>query len=147
MRATIILCDFAQVSEGKLTVVGAGWHTLNGPAPMGIGAIFEIAWVETNTPHRFRFDIVDQDDQAVMVPTPQGLQPTMVEGALEVGRPPGSLHGTTFVNAFAFNTAPIPFQHPGRYRWRLFIDEEANDEWQRAFTVADAAVIPMNGPT
>lgn len=128
-------------------MVGAGWETLNGPGPMGIGVIFEVSWNETNIPSRLKIDLVDQDGHPVVVPTPAGPQPVLVEAGFEVGRPPGSLHGASFVGTFAFNTAPIPFQHSGRYRWRLFVNEEANDEWQRAFTVADDAVIPLEGLT
>ncbi len=145
MRATLILCDFAQATAGKLTMVGAGWETLNVPGPMGIGVIFEVDWNETNVPHRLMIDLVDQDGQAVAVPTPGGLEPVRVEAAFEVGRPPGMIHGASSVGTFGFNTGPIPFQAPGRYRWRLFVNKDSKEEWQRAFTVAAGAVFPVEG--
>jgi len=54
MRVTMLLADFAQVSDGKLTVVGGGW-SLTGPEPVPFGIailiraldlfkIFDMVW-------------------------------------------------------------------------------------------------------
>ena len=49
MRVTMLLADFAQVSDGKLTVVGGGW-SLTGPeaVPFGI-AILILLWQTIGT--------------------------------------------------------------------------------------------------
>ncbi len=58
----VLLGDFAQASNGKLTVIGAGWNIWNTPKypnvlPFGLGIGFLAPWQETNRKHRFTFRI------------------------------------------------------------------------------------------
>ena len=58
----VLLGDFAQASNGKLTVVGAGWNIWNTPKypnvlPFGLGIGFLVPWQETNRKHKFTFRI------------------------------------------------------------------------------------------
>ncbi len=58
----VLLGDFAQASNGKLTVVGAGWNIWNTPRypnvlPFGLGIGFLVPWQETNRKHKFTFRI------------------------------------------------------------------------------------------
>lgn len=74
---------------------------------------------------------------AVEFQTPVGPQPLTLEMDLEVGRPPGHARGSTIDYSQAFNMAPGLPLAPGRYEWRLVIDEERRDEWRAAFTVRE----------
>ncbi|MCI0890051.1 MAG: hypothetical protein J4O04_04520 [Chloroflexi bacterium] len=86
----VLLGDFAQASNGKLTVVGAGWNIWNTPKypndlPFGLGIGFLVPWNETNRKHKFTFKIAASEGD------------TLVEGGgeFEIGRktgiPPGMI--------------------------------------------------------
>ena len=64
MRATLLLADYARVSDGKLDVIGGGWSIINATGPFGcfVAALFQIPWDQTNTKQKFRFDLLDADD-------------------------------------------------------------------------------------
>ena len=64
-----LLADFAQVADGKLTVVGGGW-SLTGPepTPFGIAILVHVPWDQANRRHTLRLELVDADGQPVMFP-------------------------------------------------------------------------------
>jgi hypothetical protein len=132
----MLLADFVQAAEGKLNVIGAGW-TLTGPppSPSGIGLIFDVPWDRANEQIRFRLELLDQDGNEVIVPTPDGEQPLFIEGAFEVGRPPGIKRGTPITFPVAINLGPQPLTAGSRYEWRLTVDGESDEDWRLAFGV------------
>jgi len=68
----MLLADSAQVSEGKLFVLGGGWSRIGpGPTPSAVAIIIEVPWDQTNVTHRWRLELVDSDGRPVMwTPTP-----------------------------------------------------------------------------
>ena len=52
VKVTMLLADFAQVADGKLTVVGGGW-SLTGPepTPFGIAILVHVPWDQANRRH------------------------------------------------------------------------------------------------
>src|SRR4051794_19704342 len=95
MKVTLLLADHAQVAEGKLNLLGGGWNiTGPDPTPFAIALLIDVPWDRTNEDHRFLLELVDQDGQPVLVETPEGEKPLVVEGGFEVGRPPGLKRGT-----------------------------------------------------
>lgn len=135
MKVTLLLADFAQVAEGKLTVVGAGWSAIGpAPSPFAIAMIFEVPWDRTNEHHRFRLELVDLDGNPVMVDTPRGDEPLFIEGGFEVGRPPGIKRGTPINFPAALNMGPQPLPPGGRYEWRLTVNDESDEDWRLSFT-------------
>jgi hypothetical protein len=49
MRVTMLLCDFAQVAEGKLNIIGAGWSQTNAQTSVSAVAIkVDVPWDLTN---------------------------------------------------------------------------------------------------
>lgn len=63
----LILADFAQVADGKLTVVGAGWDKIGPkPSPSGIGLLLKVPWEETNQRHKVDLSLVDSDGGPVL---------------------------------------------------------------------------------
>ena len=136
MKATLLLADYAVVSDGKLTIVGGGWSQ-TGPeaAPFGIGLLIQVPWDQSNTRHTFQVELLDADGEAVVLETDEeGDQPVAFGGDFEVGRPPGLKPGTPLDFPVAMNSTPLPLE-AGRYEWRLTIDGESRQDWTLAFTV------------
>src|SRR4029079_14379996 len=69
VKVTMHLADFAQVSDGKLTVVGGGW-SLTAPkmTPFGIAILVQVPWDQPTRRHTLRLELVDADGQAVTLP-------------------------------------------------------------------------------
>ena len=102
-----MLCDYAQVSEGKLYITGGGISRISGPGlPPGftVAALLHVPWNDTNRAIAFTLDLVDQDGRAVT--DPMGLQ-IRLQGQVEVGRPPGLEQGISIENAMTVNTGGI----------------------------------------
>jgi hypothetical protein len=136
----MLLADFVQAAEGKLNAIGAGWNITGPmPTPSGVGIIFEVPWDRANDQIHFRLELLDQDEQPFMMETPDGAQPLLLEGAFEVGRPPGTKRGTSLNFPIAANIGPQPLQPGGRYVWRLTVDGDTNDDWRLPFSVRTAA--------
>ena len=137
----MILADYAVVSDGKLTVVGGGWSQ-TGPEPsaFGIGLLIQVPWDQANTRHAFSVALLDADGAEVVLQTEEEEeQPVAFGGEFEVGRPPGLKPGTPLDFPVAVNSTPLPLE-PGRYEWRLTIDDESREFWTAPFTVrADEA--------
>lgn len=120
MKATLLLCDAAQVSGGKLYVMGGGWALLNAPnmpVNMALAVLLEIDWNEANERHTVEAKLMTDDGEAVEI---EGQQ-VSVTGQVEVGRPPGLKPGMNLnaPMALAINGMPLP---SGGYRWELHVD-------------------------
>jgi hypothetical protein len=136
VKATMILADYAVVSDGKLTIVGGGWsQTGPEPAGFGIGLLIQVPWDQANAPHSFKVELLDADGLPVVLDAPEEEEQAVAFGGdFEVGRPPGLKPGTPLDFPLAMNSTPLPLE-PGRYEWRLTIDGEARENWNLAFTV------------
>ena len=132
----MLLADYAVVSDGKLTIVGGGWsQTGPEPASFGIALLIQVPWDQANTMHTFTVELLDADGAHVVLETPDDEeQPVAFGGEFEVGRPPGLKPGTPLDFPVAMNSTPLPLE-PGRYEWRLTIDEEDRQDWSVPFTV------------
>jgi hypothetical protein len=133
VKATLILADYAVVSDGKLTIVGGGWSQ-TGPEPgsFGIGLLIQVPWDQANSLHKFSVELLDADGGAVVFD--ESEEPVAFGGDFEVGRPPGLKPGTPLDFPVAVNATPLPLE-PGRYEWRLTIDDESRADWTLPFTV------------
>ena len=136
MKVTMLLADAAQVSEGKLYVLGAGWR-FTGPEPVAsaIALIFEIPWDRANEPIPFDLQLVDADGQTSVLPDGGELR---VEGQIEVGRPPGHPPGESISAPMAAGVGALPLE-PGTYEWRLTVDGESSADWTLPFVVRRSA--------
>lgn len=140
MEAQILLADFAQAdASGKVNALGLGWSVTGTPIPNhAVVIMLKVGWDETNAPHHLTLDLLTADGaHAVDMPTPFGPQPLQVEMDFEVGRPPGLVRVSTIDHAAAINVGSLPLQ-PGRYEWRLRIDDEQRDAWRAPFLVRQA---------
>ena len=84
----LMLADAAEVAGGKLYALGGGWdrltvQSLPASKSMAVALALRVPWHETNRQHRFQIEMTDED----------GNQSVSVDGATEVGRPPGIPQG------------------------------------------------------
>ena len=132
MKLSMLLCDSAQVADGKLYVLGGGWSVTGPtPPPMAIALKLDVPWTDAGRPHAFRLALVDADGHPVSGP---GDGQVEAGGQFEVARPPGLPAGTDIDFALAVTVGPLPLG-PGRYAWQLWIDGETHVDWQRPFQV------------
>jgi hypothetical protein len=146
VEAHVLLADFAQTDlSGRVNALSMGWSVTQTPTSnMAVVVMVKVGWNETNRKHRLSLNLLTADGQhAVQVPTPFGVQPLQVEGEFEVGHPAGLPEGSTIDHALAVNVAPGLPLAPGRYEWRLKIDDVENATWRAAFVVLS----PTNEPS
>lgn len=116
----MMLADAAQQVGGKLYILGGGWSTTGSPsAPMAVAIKIEVPWHSTNVGHDWRLALVDADGRAVQT---SDDRPVEVTGQLEVGRPAGLPEGTPLDAPLVVSFGAMPLR-PGRYEWRLEIEE------------------------
>ena len=138
MKVTMLLADYAQVADGKLTIVGGGWSVTGPmPVPFAIAMLFEVPWDRANVKHRFRLDLVDTDGHVVFAPTDEGEEPVVIEGEFEAGRPPGMKPGTPLDVPIAINLPGPPVEPGGRFEWRLTVNGEGDTDWRLPFSTRD----------
>ena len=94
----LILADAAQVTGGKLYVMGGGWDRVVAnkfpfPQNMSIALSFRVPWTQTNEKHSFEVEIADMDGGTI----------AKVPGQFEVGRPAGASPGQDQRAQFAVN--------------------------------------------
>ncbi len=137
MRVTLILCDAAQVADGKLNLLGGGWSfTGPDPAPSAVGMLIEVPWDRANQQLGFSVELRGADGEPVMQDGPVGPMPIRIEGQLEVGRPPGHPHGVPLMAPIAINVPPMQLNPGDRYSWEAHIEGEPDhDDWHVSFTV------------
>lgn len=131
IKAQFMLCDHAQVAEGKLFISGGGVTRIRGAVPRGfsVAALVQIPWDRANEPIPVSFNLVDQDGRQVVLDDRE----VTWAGQVEVGRPVGVPPGTPLDWPVVFSAAvPVP---PGRYTWVLAIDGQTREDWQQSFTV------------
>jgi hypothetical protein len=118
---TAILCDAAQVAEGKLYILGGGW-SLSGPGAFthAIALKVEVPWGAANERHRLDAVLVDEDGNAVAVGDP--AQEVAFSSEFEVGRPAGLPAGTPLDFPIAVNFGPLEVPAGRGYAWSLRID-------------------------
>jgi hypothetical protein len=143
----MLLCDFAQVADGKLYVIGGGWSIAGpGPTQMAVALKFDVPWDRTNHPITIQLRLTGEDGEPVMQPGPMGEQPVQIEGEFEVGRPPGLKPGTPIDVPLAINLGMLTLPPGQRYSWELTVDKETRDDWHLSFMTRPAAPVPGEAP-
>lgn len=145
MKVTMLLCDAAQVSEGKLFILGGGWSVIGpAPTPSAIALKIEVGWNEVEAPHHWELFLSDADGGEVMVETAEGPQPVEVRGDFQVGKPADLPDGSPVDVTLAVNLGPIPLTLGARFTWRLTIDGETEEAWTASFSTR---TVPVEGPS
>lgn len=121
--AIALLCDAAQVADGKLFVIGGGW-TLCGPGAFthALALKIEVPWDRSNERHSMRGILLNEDGDAVRVGEPS--QDVVFESDFEVGRPPGLPAGTPLDLLFAINFGPLELAANSGFMWSIVVNDE-----------------------
>lgn len=121
LTARIILCDYAQVSEMKLTMVGAGWSFTNpGPARFGVGIYLELDPRELSKAHSFELMLRDADGRPVN--DPNGNPVRLTGMAAPHATPADHPIGMPMKVVQALNVVGLPLQPSTRYQVVLTVD-------------------------
>ncbi|MEU7174648.1 MULTISPECIES: DUF6941 family protein [Micromonospora] len=153
MKVNIVLADVGtQDSVGKLNLLGAGWSQTqvgpNGRTPdMSIAIFVEIPWDRANREILLIAELIDEDGQAVTLPTsPDQAQPVRIEHRPVAGPPLGAPNGSPAQVSMLINMqGGLPLQ-PGRwYSWRVSVDGEQREDWQAKFYVSRLGTAPTFG--
>lgn len=138
-----MLCDSAQVADGKLYILGGGWSVTGpDPAPSAIAIKLEVDWHEAATGHHWELYLVDADGREVSFDTPDGTRQAIeIRGDFEVGRPHGVPAGTPIDLPLAINLGPLPLPPGARYIWHFTVDGESEPGWALSFTTRPAATV------
>jgi uncharacterized protein DUF6941 len=148
MRAKLLLADSAEVREGLLFLLGAGWTDVGpGPQPFAIAGIIEVDWGETNASHPIEFALEDEDGNPLLIPTPAGDVPLRIGTTFEVGRPAGT-RGGSFNVPLALPLSPVPWMPGRRYVLKVTIDGVEVDRLRFSVRAAPESRAPSPpGPT
>lgn len=133
MKATLLLCDYAQVAGGKLTAVGAGWTFTSPVTTHAVGILLDVPWDLANVRMGWRLELRDADGRPVTQPGPGGPVPVQAAGEIEVGRPVGTPPGTPIPVSIAIPVHGVSLQPSSRYAWEFSVDGETRDEWVLRF--------------
>ncbi len=117
----LVLCDWAEVINGKLYMMGAGWSRIkaNMPVPLlSVAVMWKIPWALANEPQSIDVVLLTEDSQPVKGPDGNDFR---LQGNVEVGRPPGLKFGSPLDAPLTFSIAGLTLS-PGRYRFELRIN-------------------------
>jgi len=139
----MMLCDAAQVADGKLYILGGGWSVTGpDPAPSAIAIKLEVDWHEATRAHHWELFLVDADGREIGFDTPDGTRQTIeIRGDFEVGRPAGVPPGTPVDLPLAINLGPLPLPPGARYMWRFTVDGESEPSWVLGFTTRPVVTV------
>ena len=122
----MLLCDSAQVADGKLFILGGGWSVTGPqPVPSAVAIKLEVDWHELSREHHWELFLEDADGGPVMIDTPEGEQPVEMRGDFAVGQPQGVPEGSPVDVPMAVNLGPLQLAPASRYTWRFVVDGES----------------------
>jgi hypothetical protein len=126
VRAAMLLCDSAQVANGKLYILGGGWSyvRVSEEAPVVIVAIavdLVIPWDVGNRPLPIVIDLLTEDYEPVI--NRGETEPIRLEGNVTAGRPPEARAGTDLHVPLALPLPPL-YLEPRGYVFQLTVGPE-----------------------
>ena len=143
----MLLCDAAQVADGKLYILGGGWSmTGPDPVPSAVALKIDVDWNEAERPHHWELFLEDADGQLVRFETPEGTQSIEVRGDFSATEPQGVPVGTPVDVPIAVNFGPIPLAPSARFTWRLVIDGDSLPGADASFTTRPLPEEPAPEP-
>lgn len=135
MRVDAFLADSAEVVQGKIYSLGAGWNTIyvrQFPAAhrrLSVASTVHVPFTATNVSHTFELKLLTEDGKEY----PIGIRPNAegqaepvraMGGEFTLGRPPHLVDGDEQVACFAFTVDGMRFGTPGMFTWVVSIDGE-----------------------
>lgn len=125
VEAQIILCDAAVADPGgKVHMLGAGWSRMPSPTtPHAVVLLMKVPWDRANEQLPLTLELRDSDGRPVELQAAAGTARLGLQTAIEVGRPPGVVPGSSLDASMAFNVPALPLP-AGRYEWHLEFAEQ-----------------------
>ena len=134
VRVDALLCDSAQVVDGKLYLLGGGWGaTMAVAAPSAIALVVTLPATAAGSRHRVELDLVDGGGAPLMFPTAEGEVPLRIATEFEPAAIPGA---ATLSVPLAIGLGPLPYAADRGYEWRISVDGATSPDWKVAFHVA-----------
>ena len=131
----MLLCDSAQVVNGKLYILGGGVAVIGPkPQPLALALHITIPWDRANVRHHWRIELFDEDGRPVTVRD----KPVLIQGRFEAGRPAGLRPGSPLGVSLAISLTPLPLPAGASYAFGLTIDEHTEPDWRVRFFVKPA---------
>lgn len=132
LTVDMLLCDSAQVSSGKLFILGGGVSVVGPkPQPMALAIQITVPWDRANVEHQWQIVLHNEDGQLVTI----NEKPVMIRGKFEAGRPAGIRPGSPLGVSLAINLTPLPLPPASSYAFALSIDEQTQSDWRVRFFV------------
>ena len=138
----LILADAAEVTNGKLYLLGGGWNriTVNKPFPIhrptSIAMAIKVPWHQTNELHTFDIEINDADGKSL----------GKARGNFEVGRPVGMPQGMDQRVQLAINLN-ISIPKEGSYEVVVMLDGSTETRREFPYYVIPGHLLGGAGPT
>lgn len=133
----MLLCDHAQVAEGKLHLLGGGWTQIAAQASAHtVAMLVDVPWDRTNEQIRMVLSLHDDDGRPVLHPGEDQV-PVSMTIAFEVGRPAGVRPGSPISMPLVVPVHGLALAPGRRYTWRLEVEgTPAHPDWSLAFSTA-----------
>jgi len=158
-----MLCDFAEVSGGKLFISGAGVNLVGtaaseAPHPVNISLaiMVRIPWTATNHQHRLTIELVEETDTGrLRIPINEILPPGadeadkgMIFALFNAGRSPTMVVGELTLMPVALPMFGLPLPSLGSYSFSISLDGTEVDKVSfRVATVMNLqGAMPPGGP-
>lgn len=142
MDAKVLLCDFAEVSGGKLFITGAGISLIASSSPIEpfrvnlcLAVLVSIPWNETNAEHRLTIELVSEASGAAQRISltdqiPEGTSPAdqgMIIVTFSAGRSPIMVPGDESSMPMAIPLFGLPLPQQGPYFFSVHVDGREMD--------------------
>jgi len=135
LQVTMMLCDYAQVADGKLFLNGGGWSLVDSHTPpFAIAMIVMVPWDRANAPLDIELLLVDEDGHPVVQGIEGASNPVRVDGRIEVERPAAQPAGVPIDVPMVIGIPPLQLTPYGRFAWQLRIDGQEREDWRLAFS-------------
>ncbi len=119
----LLLADAAQLSDGKLNMLGAGWNAIYSPNPppivhrhLALAGTILIDWNEANEEIPFEVLLENEDGLPVL------SEP--IRGSVIAGRPPHAPVGQPFMLPLVIDFENLEFERAGVYCFRFMSNGE-----------------------
>jgi hypothetical protein len=112
-------------------------------SPHIVVAFFEVEHTLCNTPIELVLELITEDGQPVVVPSPTGPQAVRVTSVVTVPSPAmAPIAAPGAANAMIEIFPGLPIQ-PGTYRWQVTLAGEHHEDWYAAFRVLPTPQMPQ----
>jgi len=150
-----MLCDSAVVADGKLYVQGGGWNVITTARfpfrvnRIGLAAIVDVPWTETNRMHQLEISLITEDGEAISIGRPsrdasgEVKRASTIVAEFNVGRPPHVPIGDSQPIPIALNLDGLEFSAPGPYAFLFMID--GNEESRLTFRIQMPSGMNLTG--